>query len=278
MKKLLAILVCFALVGICSSATAATVLSDKELGELYAGISGIPFINHPVTEQTNIATVTAIGIGRDGDIFGTGISQSNKASVRSLVMAKLDATAIGPQKNIAALYASDGDIIGTAISQKNNAKVSGAVIATGVPIKIFGRTIGTIPGTATAIDKQLNVAALVAGEKGCGKDGDIAFTSIRQSNKARVCGMVMDTDNATAIKSQTNIAALLAGDDIKFTSISQKNKAKVKGCVIAPCKVTKIGPQLNVAALVAKGDIIGTCVRQSNSARVSGSGMVGVIR
>lgn len=259
MKKLFAILVCITILGICSSATAATVLSDEELGELYAGIFGIPFVNKPVTEQTNIATVTAIGVGYDGDIIGTGISQSNKERVSGLIMGMHVVIAAGPQNNIAALYATDGDIIGTYISQKNKAKVSGAVIATG---------FCCLPGIAYAIDKQENVATIVAGKIGGGRDGSIGFTTIRQKNKAKVCGMVMGTPNATAIKSQSNYAALSAGDDIFCTKITQKNKAKVRACVIAPCKVTKIGPQSNYAVLVAKGDIMGTCIRQSNRASV----------
>lgn len=263
MKKLLAILVCITMVGICSSATAATVLSDKELGELYAGIPvmlNIPVFNNPVTEQTNIATVTAIGYGYDGDIFGTGISQKNKARVTGSIMGQLSAYAVGKQTNMAALYASDGDIIGTTISQRNKAKLSGAVISTGWWFW---------PGSATGIQAQFNVATLVAMKRGCGDDGDIAFTSIRQKNKAKICGMVIGDTNATGIASQTNMAALYAGDDISCTSISQKNKAKVRGSVIAPCTVTSIGPQKNIATLVAKGDIMGSCIRQSNKASVS---------
>ena len=90
MKKLIAILACVALLGICSSVMAAEVLSDKEMGELYAGRGGDNEINDvdkikdsAVSAQSNIAAVLV-----EGALAGAKkvkIRQSNNADVVNVV-------------------------------------------------------------------------------------------------------------------------------------------------------------------------------------------------
>ena len=269
MKKILLTLMCVALIGVCSSASAETVLSDEQLGELYAGL---PFIVKPVVEQTNVAVLVADGHGMDGDIFGTGINQDNSTWVSGFIGAHHVAVAAGPQKNIASLLAKDGNIKGAYIGQNNTASVNGGVLATGLP-GFWG-----IPGIPYSVKEQLNVAVLSANERmgmgymgsyGMGQNGDIEHVNINQGNLAMVRGMISGTDTATAIGSQTNIAALWADDDIKDAKITQKNRACVSAMLFACGKTVAVGPQMNSSVLFADGSIACSRISQSNIAGVS---------
>jgi len=252
MKKLLAILVCFALVGFCSSATAATVLSDEELGELYAGEGIIPYISKPVAEQTNTGIVYADGYS-DGDIEGVSINQKNQAALLGLSLSKAYAFGIGPQNNYAVIVTEDGAIHGVSIKQKNQALLLGAVLA---PM-------------ATGIREQRNIAVLLAKnpfKSCCSDDGDVTGVSIKQKNQAGILGLVGSCSISKGVRKQSNIAAVLAADDIRRVRIKQKNEAGALAFTLAPCMTREIGPQSNIAIVAAKGDISCTGIKQTNRA------------
>ena len=91
MKKLLSVLFCIALVvGFCSVGSAATVLSNEELGDLYAGldiaVTEEAIENAAVATQANIGVIAAIttaGGQPHARIHGSKIVQSNVAHVHS---------------------------------------------------------------------------------------------------------------------------------------------------------------------------------------------------
>lgn len=157
MKKLLVIVMAVALVSICSAASAATILSDNDLGELYAA-------DIAVAAQTNNAVIVAVA----GDIQNvlSGIRQRNYAKVkREVNELNAPAIAVAAQTNNAALSAGR-DINNVDIKQKNKAVVVGDVTG------LFSTTL--------AVGAQTNTALLGS------TSGSINGVSISQSNRAYV--------------------------------------------------------------------------------------------
>ncbi|MFH1678458.1 MAG: hypothetical protein ABH914_02430 [Candidatus Omnitrophota bacterium] len=248
MKKLITILLSLGLVAFCSAASAEIILSDNELGELYAS-------DMAVAAQTNIATIVA----RYGDIkyVHSGIEQSNYAKVKRDVNELFgQAIAVVSQTNYAALSAGD-DIKCVEIEQKNKAEITRCVDVTAIGAR----------SSAVAVGPQSNNAALVSGD-------DMRCVDIEQKNKAEIKCDVMANPcfgTATAVTSQTNLAALTAGGDIKHVDIEQKNKAIVcwNADVIAR-NTTAIGAQSNTAAIFStSGNIKGVSISQRNYAYVA---------
>lgn len=189
MKKLLAIVMAIALVGICSAAYAERILPDEVLGELYAGldldINKVVVKDSAAVAQSNVGAIVSLG----GNILNSDITNKNKA----FVLNKKGNSAVAVQSNIGGAVAWAGWVDGAVIENKNKA---------------------TVKNKKYDDDDQRD-----------GVDAESIYLNSPEVNTLFDLNQVLA--NGSAVAAQSNIGAIVGNTGVANSSITNKNKACV---------------------------------------------------
>ena len=228
----------------------ATILTDEELDNIYAGgfdfdLAAAYAFRAAVVRQRNIAAINGI----NGNIKNPQINNVNSARVIN-VDGSGGSWGGSSQANVSAVVAQSGDIVGANVSSGNvlQTVAYNSPIAVSVDVSPGNVTpqVDVIPVDVTAVDvTPIDVTPL-----------DVTPVDVTPAEVTQV-------DLVPAV--QTNVAALVALEgDIKQSTINNFNVANIKdetNCTVAV--------ENNIAVVVAGGSIESTGIKNTSIASVN---------
>lgn len=277
--KLLAILVAL-MVTVCVPAFAATLLTDSEMGEMYAGNGGLTINEIYYAENSAVAAQSNIGaIAGGGNLSNDSVLNTNDAYVYN----DYGGTALALQNNIGVAASLGGTTSTTDITNSNYAEVDndypygGMAVGHSLEAGEDSVKMNVVCAGNSAAAAQSNIGVIV-GELG------ISNSFIENSNWAFIWDWL--GDSAVALQNNIGVAASCVGN-VDSIDIDNYNYAEVDnyygaygwvgghsleadGCYINGVLAfgSAIALQSNIAAIYGGGNVTNSAISNVNIASV----------